>query len=84
MRAIPTYVITAPNATLLGASAILAAQLARLGSRPGSALLQQIERTMAQLSPAERRVASHVLAHPRTVLNDPIAEIARASGVSQR
>lgn len=83
VRAIPTYVITAPNATLLGASAILAAQLARLGSRPGSALLQQIERTMAQLSPAERRVASHVLAHPRTVLNDPIAEIARASGVSQ-
>ena len=81
--AIPTYVFTAPNATLLGASAILAAQLARLGARPGSALLQQIERTMAQLSPAERRVAGHVLAHPRTALNDPIAEIARASGVSQ-
>ena len=42
-----------------------------------------MRRSQADLSPAERRVADHVLAHPRSVLNDPIAEIARASNVSQ-
>jgi glucokinase len=36
-----------------------------------------------QLSPAEKRVADHVLAHPRSALNDPIATIARAADVSQ-
>jgi len=83
LQGIPTYVVTAAQATFVGASAILAAQL---GSRPpdhASALLGQIERALGSFSPAERRVADHVLAHPRAALNDPIAEIARAAQVSQ-
>ena len=83
LRAIPTYVITAEHATLDGAAAVLAAQLRGLQAAPGSAILGQIQRAMPNLSPAERRVADHVLAHPRSTLNDPIAAIARAAGVSQ-
>ena len=80
---IPTYVITAEQATFIGASAILDAQLRTLKADPGSAILGQIRRARDELSPAELRVAEHVLAHPRSVLNDPIAEIARAADVSQ-
>lgn len=83
LQAIPTYVITAENATLVGAAAILTSQLRGMESSPGSAILGQIQRAHPRLSPAERRVADHVLAHPRSALNDPIAEIARASSVSQ-
>ena len=83
VRAIPTYVITAEQATFVGASAILAAQLRTLHADHGSALLSQIQRALEGLSPAERRVADHVLAHPRSALGDPIAEIARAAQVSQ-
>jgi glucokinase len=83
LRAIPTYVITAEHATLDGAAAVLAAQLRGQQAAPGSAILGQIQRAMPNLSPAERRVADHVLAHPRSALNDPIADIARAAGVSQ-
>ncbi len=83
VRAIPTYVITAEHATFVGASAILAAQLRSLKADHGSALLSQIQRARDGLSPAERRVADHVLAHPRSALGDPIAEIARAAQVSQ-
>ncbi|MFM2059105.1 MAG: hypothetical protein RLY71_3490, partial [Pseudomonadota bacterium] len=88
LRAIPTYVITTEEATFLGASAILQAQLRSLGAAgsdagTGSAILEQIRRGLADLSPAERRVAEHVLAHPRDVLNDPIAHIAKAAEVSQ-
>lgn len=82
-RAIPTYVITAEQATFNGASAILSAQLRTRQADHGSALLGQIQRARDALSPAERRVADHVLAHPRAALGDPIAEIARASQVSQ-
>jgi glucokinase len=82
-RAIPTYVITAEQATFNGASAILSAQLRARQADHGSALLGQIQRARDALSPAERRVADHVLAHPRAALGDPIAEIARASQVSQ-
>ena len=78
---IPTYVITAENATFIGASAILEAQLRNLGG--GSAILEQIRRARPELSKAATRVADHVLAHPRAVLGDPIAEIARAAQVSQ-
>lgn len=78
---IPTYVITAENATFIGASAILEAQLRNLGG--GSAILEQIRRARPELSKAAMRVADHVLAHPRAVLGDPIAEIARAAQVSQ-
>ena len=83
ISSIPTYVITATNATFAGASAILASQLRTLDASPASALLEQIRRGLDSLSPAERRVAEQVLAHPRAVLNDPIVEIAKAAGVSQ-
>ena len=83
LRAIPTYVITAEHATLDGAAAILAAHLRDAAGSGRSALLGQIERTLPRLSPAEKRVADHVLAHPRAALSDPIADIARAAGVSQ-
>ncbi|MFM8510766.1 MAG: SIS domain-containing protein, partial [Betaproteobacteria bacterium] len=46
-------------------------------------VLAQIRRGLEELSRAERQVAEHVLAHPRQILNDPIADIARAAGVSQ-
>ena len=83
LAAIPTYVITAKHATFSGVSAILDAQLRTLSNGPGSAILGQIRRARSELSPAELRVAEHVLAHARTVLNAPIAEIARAAKVSQ-
>lgn len=83
MRRIPTFVITAEDATLQGASAILAAQLRGLEGTDGSATLTQIKRALPNLSPAEQRVANHVLSQPRSVLNDPIAQIARLADVSQ-
>jgi len=81
--AIPTYVITAEQATFRGVSAILEAQLRKLQQGPGAAILGQIRRAKGNLTPAEQRVADQVLARPRAVLSDPIVEIARASGVSQ-
>ena len=84
VTAIPTFVITAEHATFKGASAILEAQLRSLQTSGGaSAIVSQIRRARDGLSPAEQRVADHVLAHSRKVLNDPIAEIARAASVSQ-
>lgn len=83
MKAIPTFVITSTDATFVGASVILAAQLRGLESAQGSAILSQIQRVRTQLSPAEQRVADHVLAHPHAALNDPIAQIARSAEVSQ-
>jgi len=84
VRGIPTYVITAEHATLVGASAILAQQLKSLQPQEGGgSLLGQIQRARPNLSPAEMRVADHVLAHPRAALNDPIATIAKAAQVSQ-
>jgi glucokinase len=83
VAAIPTFVITAEKATFVGASAILDSQLKALKSAPGSPILAQIRRACSELSPAELRVAEHVLAHPRAMLNQPIVEIARAAQVSQ-
>ncbi len=84
MKGIPTFVITAPDATLMGAAVILASQLDALDrANGGSAILSQIRRALGNLSPAEQRVAQHVLAQPRSALNDPIAQIARAADVSQ-
>ncbi len=83
LQGIPTYVVTAEQATFFGASAILAAQLRSRQVDSGSAILGRIERAREGLSPAERRVADHVLGHPRAALSDPIAEIARAAQVSQ-
>jgi len=83
VRNIPTYVITAQNPTLLGVSAILDAQLRQLQGSSGAAILTQIRRLRSQLSPAEQRVADLVLAQPRSVLGDPIHDIAQAAQVSQ-
>ncbi|MBL8512067.1 MAG: glucokinase [Betaproteobacteria bacterium] len=83
LAAIPTYVITAEHATFMGASAILETQLRALEAASGSAILDQIRRAHSGLSRAERKVADHVLAHPRSVLNDPITDIALAAEVSQ-
>jgi glucokinase len=80
---IPSFVITAEQATFVGVSAILNEQLRGLAAPEGATILGLVARAKQQLSPAERRVADHVLAHPRTVLNDPIATIARAAAVSQ-
>ena len=87
VRDIPSFVVTAEQATFVGVSAILHEQLrgsgAPAGANDGATILGQIQRARPQLSPAERRVADHVLAHPRSALNDPIATIARAAAVSQ-
>ena len=80
---VPTWVITADDATFQGLSAILTTQLRKLQGAEASAILGQIQRARGGLSPAERRVADYVLAHPRSMLNDPVAEIARAAQVSQ-
>jgi glucokinase len=80
---IPTFVITAEHATFIGASAILDAQLRSITAAGGSAILSQIRRVRSELSPAELRVAEHVLAHPHSAVSDPIAEIAKAAQVSQ-
>jgi glucokinase len=82
-KGIPTFVITAENATFLGVSAILSQQVRGLESSQGSTLLGQIQRARASLSPAEKRVADYVLSHPRSAMNDPIAQIALAADVSQ-
>jgi glucokinase len=83
MKGIPTFVITATDSTFVGASMILAAQLRELEPAGNSAILAQIRRARPSLSPAEQRVADHILSQPRTVLNDPIAQIARSAEVSQ-
>jgi glucokinase len=83
LAAIPTFVITAEHATYIGASAILDAQLKVIQAASSRAILSQIRRARSNLSPAELRVADYVLNHPRAVLNDPIAEIAKAAQVSQ-
>ena len=81
VSAIPTYVITAEEATFHGVSAILEAQLRRLG--PGSGVLDRVRRVRNELTRAERRVADRVLERPRQILAEPVAEIARAVQVSQ-
>ncbi len=83
MKGIPTFLITSTDATLVGASIILSDQLRSLDAAQGSAILSQIQRVRDQLSPAEQRVADHVMAHPRTTVNDAIATIAQAANVSQ-
>ena len=82
-KRIPTFVINAENATLTGLSTILSQQLRGLESSQGLSLLGQIQRSLNNLSPAERRVADYMLAHPRSAMNDPIAQIALAAEVSQ-
>jgi glucokinase len=81
MARIPTFVVTADDATLVGASAILDAQLR--GQGRGAPLLARVRSARSALSAAERSVADWVLAQPRRALAAPIGEIARAAGVSQ-
>jgi len=83
VAAIPTFVVTADHATFVGASAVLASQLNAAAASQGSAIVAQVQRSRQRLSPAERRVADHVIAHPRSVVAAPIAEIARTAEVSQ-
>lgn len=80
---IPTFVITDAQATITGASAILDSQLRALQASAGSSILATIRTAQGGLSPAEQRVAQVVLTQPRSVLNEPIASIARAAQVSQ-
>ncbi len=78
---IPTYVITASHPTFHGVSAMLAETLCDKGGE--SLLIDQVRSAREGLSRAEQRVADLVLTRPRTVLNDPIIEIARHAEVSQ-
>jgi glucokinase len=83
LRRIPTYVLTAEDATFVGASAVLAAQLHEWHADQEAPVLGAIRRMRDALTPAEQRVADHVLAQPRSVLSSPTAEIARTARVSQ-
>jgi glucokinase len=78
---IPTYVITTPNPAFYGVSAILSEHLR--GKNADNSLMDRIQQLQTELSPAERKVAALVLEHPRTVVNEAIAEIARLADVSQ-
>lgn len=78
---IPTYVITTDTPTFTGVSAILNAQLKKRSG--GATLLERVRQARGELSAAEQRVADLVLAQPRSVLNDPIMDIAQRAGVSQ-
>jgi len=78
---IPTFVLVAENPAFLGLSLLLAEHMPDpAGSNP---LLERVRTARETLSPAERRVADHVLGNPRAVLNDPIAQIAQMAEVSQ-
>lgn len=80
---IPTYVISAPNPALLGISVILSDALRMHGRAGESHLVDLIRRSRGQLSHAEQQVADLIIMRPRSVLNDPIVEIARQADVSQ-
>lgn len=81
LAAIPTYVILDPLPELRGVAAILSEHLR--GRAGANTVMERIKHLQHELSPAEQRVASLVIAHPRKVLSDPIAEIARVAQVSQ-
>ena len=78
---IPTYVIMTPNPALRGVSTILSEHLR--GRSGANTLMERVQHLQHELSPAEQRVAALVLEHPRKVLSEPIAEIARLADVSQ-
>jgi glucokinase len=78
---IPTYVIMTPNPALYGVASILSEHLR---NRSGSnTLMERVQHLQGELSPAEQRVATLVIEHPRKVLLEPIVEIARLADVSQ-
>ena len=78
---IPTYIIMTPNPALYGVSAILSEHLR--GRSGANTLTDRVQQLLHELSPAEQRVAALVIEHPRKMLSEPIAEIARLADVSQ-
>ena len=78
---IPTFVITTPNPAFHGVATILSEHLR--GRSGANTLMERIGHLQHELTPAEQRVATLVLGHPRLVLNEPIAGIARLAEVSQ-
>ncbi|MDM5180730.1 glucokinase [Massilia sp. DJPM01] len=78
---IPTYVIMIPNPAFIGVATILSEHLR--GRSGANTLMERVQHLQHELSPAEQRVAALVLEHPRKVLGEPIAEIARLADVSQ-
>ncbi len=78
---IPTYVIMTPNPALRGVSSILSEHLRNRGG--ANTLMERVQHLQPELSPAEQRVATLVIEHPRKVLSEPIAEIAKLADVSQ-
>ncbi|RDJ99440.1 bifunctional transcriptional regulator/glucokinase [Paraburkholderia lacunae] len=83
LQNVPTYVITAEYPAFLGVSAILAEQLSNRAGGSSSAVFERIRQMRDALTPAERRVAELALNHPRSIINDPIVDIARKADVSQ-
>ncbi|RDU95735.1 bifunctional transcriptional regulator/glucokinase [Trinickia dinghuensis] len=80
---VPTYVITAEYPAFLGVSAILHEQLSNRAGGGSSAVFERIRQMRDALTPAERRVADLALNHPRSIISDPIVDIARKADVSQ-
>ncbi len=78
---IPTYVIMTPNPAFYGVATILSEHLR--GRSGANTLMERVQHLQHELSPAEQRVAALVIEHPRKVLHEPIAEIARLADVSQ-
>jgi glucokinase len=83
LKNVPTFVITAEYPAFLGVSAILAEQLSNRSGGSSSAVFERIRQMRDALTPAERRVADLALNHPRSIINDPIVDIARKADVSQ-
>lgn len=81
LQRIPTWVLTDARASLIGLASVLETERGKRDAR--HALLDLIQRARPVLSPAERRVADLVLTRPRTVLTDPLMDIARSAQVSQ-
>lgn len=79
--AIPTYMILTDQCSLFGAAQALREHLEDQGG--AGRLLDHIRAEMDSFTPAERRVARLVLEQPRTVLKEPVAEIAARADVSQ-
>ena len=78
---IPTFVIMTPNPAFHGVASILSEHLR--GRTGANTLMERVQQLQHELSPAEQRVAMLVIDHPRKVLGEPIAEIARLADVSQ-
>src|ERR1700754_2626422 len=83
LKNVPTFVITAEYPAFLGVSAILSEQLSNRSGGSSSAVFERIRQMRDALTPAERRVADLALNHPRSIINDPIVDIARKADVSQ-